>query len=930
MCDILTKKDIREYVNEALSSSEKNRRKHGAVIKMERERLLVEACRHLESEFSISVTESSFLVADGTVNWLTSQREAEIANNINGFWYRYEKKMRKRWSTIAVDKLDKETSKILGFLGDPRASAFQVKGLVIGDVQSGKTANYAGLINKAADAGYQLIIVIAGVLSSLRTQTQLRMEADFSGRITYQRENRENISNVRDFGRVEKEPTGLTDCENSFDKRSVGRQLPSFKNGEIAFAVINKNAAILGNIIKYLKGVPPKEREKVSVLVIDDEADNASVNSSPSDQNPTKINKKIRELLRLFKKVSYVGYTATPFANIFINPEISGSAEQSVEEAMAGQDLFPRDFIYCLGTPSNYMGATKLFSLDDDDNSPVVRSIPDERNFIRMLERQGDSELPESLNRAIYTFILARAIRNIRGDEGEHCSMLIHISLKRDVHSLLQPKVNEILQDLLRAIRAHVSLPHPENKDDQLALLKKIWEVQYANTGIPESWEEVCSEMGRERFLNSFKVYKLNSDSRTSNEGSEEVDYDSGPGQSPIIIGGNRLSRGLTFEGLTVTYFLRQSRQYDTLMQMGRWFGYRNGYEDICRVFLPRLLQTYFAEIADATEELKSSIADMLHWDMCPLEFGLRVRNGVAGLRITAANKMRNTAEYYGSLDFTDHHLASYRVPTSPEKIETNAAALKKFIEKINERYKRREDRVDEVKVGIIWNDVSADDIISYLSECEGMMTRREFDFQCLCDYIKMVGTLDVAFINKSLDKKQTAEGAPIRILPDLPAQFVPTRIPMSEKNGYITFKKNRVFSRHHEMGYQSKQQMEKWCQEYAKTSNKKTASYSDLPAHYYRRLEGRKDLMLLSFIWIPDEEFIEKEVQADLSGEVAGTKHSKLSSDDLKRCVAVYGFSFSHRKDRVFRNVKYVCNEVIRKRLLLEDEDGVEDEEEY
>ena len=932
LCDSLTKKDIRDHVNEALNSSERNRRKHGAVIKMERERLLVEACRYLESEFSISVTESSFLVADGTVNWLTNQRESEIVNNVNGFWCRYEQKLRKSWSwsTIAVDKLNKETSKILGFLGDPGTSAFQIKGLVIGDVQSGKTANYAGLINKAADAGYQLIIVIAGVLSSLRTQTQLRMEADFSGRITYQRGNREIISNVRDYGRVGKEPMGLTDCENSFDRRSIGRQLPSFKDGEIAFAVINKNAAILGNIIRYLKGVSPQEREKVSVLVIDDEADNASVNSNPTDVTPTKINKKIRELLALFKKVSYVGYTATPFANIFINPEISGSAERSVEKAMEGQDLFPRDFIYCLGTPSNYMGATKLFCRDEDDSSPVVRSIPEEREFIKTLESQGDPELPKSLIRAVYTFVLARAIRNIRGDISEHCSMLIHISLKRGVHSLLQPKVDVILQELLRAIKAYISLPYPENKDDKLALLKKVWQGQYENAGIPESWEGVCQAMRSESFLEQFKVYKLNSDSRTANDSGEEVDYSSGPGQSPIIIGGNRLSRGLTFEGLTVTYFLRQSKQYDTLMQMGRWFGYRNGYEDICRVFLPRLLQLYFAEIAEATEELKASIDDMHHWDMRPLEFGLRVRNSVEGLRVTAANKMRNTAEYYGSLDFTNSHLASCRVPSSPEKIEANAAALRKFIKKIDERYKRREDREDEVKVGIIWNDVSADDIIGYLNECEGMVTSRLYDFQCLSDYIKMVGTLDVAFINKNMDKKQSAQGAPIRILPDLPEQFVPMRVPQSEKNGYISFKKSRVFSRHHEMGYQNKQRVDEWCQEFAKTSKKKTVTYSDLPARYYRQAEGRKDLMLLSFIWIPDKDFIDKEVQGDLSGEGVGKEHSKPSSDDLKRCVAVYGFSFSNRQDRKFKNVRYVCNEVIRKRLLLEEEDGDDEEDEY
>ncbi len=914
--DDLSREDINKYVAQALKASTL-RTLHTNVIKNYFEQLVGDAHRALETEFSITVSDTLYVIDNGTQSWLTDAGIREMSSDSLGFWNRYRGKLLKKWPLAAVESLDRSTNTILGFLGNPQALEFKRKGLVIGDIQSGKTANYAGLINKAADAGYQLIIVIAGLLSSLRTQTQLRLEVDFSGRITHHVAKNNIRDHVGTIHRVRKDPTGLTDYENSFSKRSISRQLPNFRGGEIAFAVINKNASILRNLRNYLGNIQKAELHGVSVLIIDDEADNASINSNPDKKLPTRINREIRALLSLFKKVTYVGYTATPFANIFINPELTFGKNKSVEMAMKEQDLFPRDFIVSLGTPSNYVSALKLFCAADDDQyaSKVVRTIGEESEFMDALKERNNPDLPESLIEAIYTFVLARAIRNARRESSEHCSMLIHISLKKIDHAVLMKKVESVVTDLLNSIDSFIALESPELKDSHIKRLKDVWDKQYEGTGISETWGGICSEMRRDGFTESFKVYKLNSDLKSNEDELCELDYDKSPGQSPIIIGGNRLSRGLTFEGLVVSYFLRRSSQYDTLMQMGRWFGYRDGYAEICRVFIPLSLQACFSEIAQATEELKSSIDDMLHSGMSPLEFGLRVRNNIPGLQVTARNKMRHTMIQHENLDFTDSYLSSYRVPSSPDSIKSNNLALEKFIAKLNKKYHLREASEDEVQVGKIWEGVAASDIIDYMQECCDMKSHSYFDPSCLEDYVSKVGVLDVAFIDKDDQFTGTNSDMGTMNIDGLGKVCLPVRVPYTDSEGFIHFKKNRVFSRHHELGHQTKEDIESWKRHYVEDKKVKTVTIHDLPSRYYRKKAGRRDLMLISFVRIPGRDLFDHE------GKAVKTL-KEMSEEDLSRRVAVYGFSFSWRKEEEYRATKYVVNAVIMDRVKSDEED--------
>ena len=525
------------------------------------------------------------------------------------------------------------------------------------------------------------------------------------------------------------------------------------------------------------------------------------------------------------------------------------------------------------------------------------------------------NKLMNTLIEAIYTFVLARAIRNARRESSEHCSMLIHISLKKIDHAVLMKKVESVVTDLLNSIDSFIALESPELKDSHIKRLKDVWDKQYEGTGISETWGGICSEMRRDGFTESFKVYKLNSDLKSNEDELCELDYDKSPGQSPIIIGGNRLSRGLTFEGLIVSYFLRRSSQYDTLMQMGRWFGYRDGYAEICRVFIPLSLQACFSEIAQATEELKSSIDDMLHSGMSPLEFGLRVRNNIPGLQVTARNKMRHTMIQHENLDFTDSYLSSYRVPSSPDSIKSNNLALEKFIAKLNKKYHLREASEDEVQVGKIWEGVAASDIIDYMQECCDMKSHSYFDPSCLEDYVSKVGVLDVAFIDKDDQFTGTNSDMGTMNIDGLGKVCLPVRVPYTDSEGFIHFKKNRVFSRHHELGHQTKEDIESWKRHYVEDKKVKTVTIHDLPSRYYRKKAGRRDLMLISFVRIPGRDLFDHE------GKAVKTL-KEMSEEDLSRRVAVYGFSFSWRKEEEYRATKYVVNAVIMDRVKSDEED--------
>lgn len=569
-----------------------------------------------------------------------------------------------RWHPTMVQSLSDVSSRILGHLQDPSSDgSWNRRGLVIGHVQSGKTANYIGLVAKAADAGYKFIIVIAGIHNNLRKQTQERIDEGFIGRSS-DPNNRVQVG-VGQYGDYP-HPATLTTIYDDFNKRTAensGWQLNDFSKPIIL--VIKKNVRTLAALHNWLRDLNTKGDGRISdipVLMIDDEADNASINTNKPDLKPTRTNTMIRKILGLFVKSCYLGYTATPFANIFINPD--------AYDEKAYEDLFPRDFIYCLDAPSTYFGPDKVF-LDEATSPTVIEAITDCEEYIPWSHKKDDPivELPPSLYRALYQFVLARTIRNLRGHTGKHCSMMINISRFVAVQKAVRDFISLFEKKLREAVKANYAMPEEVSEGNQYMLkLREIFENDFIDCGF--TWPQIKKSLWS--VFDNLRIYVVNSKT------DEALDYkryeNDGHSLTAIAIGGLSLSRGLTIEGLCVSYMYRNTRMYDTLMQMGRWFGYRPGYEDLCRVHLSLDSINWYSHIADASEELRQQIKQMRRDRLSPRQFGLYVKAHPDSLMITAANKKRNTQEIIVAQNFSDRLVESHALPTDEEVNRKNEA----------------------------------------------------------------------------------------------------------------------------------------------------------------------------------------------------------------------------------------------------------------
>ena len=628
------------------------------------------------------------------------------------------------WPPSMVTSLGDVTGRILGLLQDPHSdgTSWNRRGLVIGHVQSGKTANYTGVIARAADAGYKFIIVIAGIHNNLRKQTQERIDKAFIGRSS-DPEDRRNIG--VGLNPSYPHPATLTNINEDFNKNTAtksGWKINDFSKPIIL--VIKKNVTTLTALHKWLKDLNAKGDGRISdvpMLLIDDEADNASINTNKEDLDPTRTNGKIREILSLFAKSCYVGYTATPFANIFINPD---AYTDDVRE-----DLFPRDFIYCLDAPTTYFGAEKVF-LNEESSQNIVRPIDDCENFIPFSHKRDDKlpELPESLYRALDQFIVARAIRNLRGQANKHCSMMVNVSrfvpvqrAVRDFLSLREKRVQE-------AVKANYRMPESASSaNEYMQGLKRAFDDEYSDAGF--SWKQVKTALyGAFEHLH---LYVINSKS------DEVLDYGryekEGIGLTAIAVGGLSLSRGLTIEGLTVSYMYRNTKMYDALMQMGRWFGYRPGFEDLCRVYLSRDSINWYAHIADAADELTQQVKRMRRDGLSPKDFGLYVRSHPDSLLVTAANKMRSGEEITIEQSFSGVLIESYIVSTD---VNVNADNFKLIDELWRNGFGGRAEQ--ETPKGYIFRDVPITFVEAFVQrfECHTNFGPRKLD---LLNYIEEI-----------------------------------------------------------------------------------------------------------------------------------------------------------------------------------------------
>ena len=431
--------------------------------------------REVESRCNVWIGRGTVLeMQEDHVVWLPDRR-SQIDWHL---WNRYRRYLEEEefWGEQTVIRMDELTDQILERIEDPaREGAWDRRGMVVGQIQSGKTANYIGLICKAADAGYKLIIVLAGLHNNLRSQTQLRIDTGYLGFDT-QLSRAFDQQNLRmgvgllpgaEFVTVH----SLTSSADNGDfNRRVAEQVGVLPGGaDPVILVIKKNKSVLRNLMMWARSVRGERDPQsgkiivkdIPILVIDDEADNASINTNSlprdetgnilDDYDVTAINGLIRQLLDSFERSAYVGYTATPFANIFIYPQ--------GETDTHGQDLFPRSFIINLPVPSNHIGPAEIFGMDLDEDVglpsheglPIVRIIDDYESFIPDGHKKDHvpESLPESLKQAMRCFILSCAARMARGQVNMHNSMLVHVTR----YVAVQQKIIELVSEELNRLR---------------------------------------------------------------------------------------------------------------------------------------------------------------------------------------------------------------------------------------------------------------------------------------------------------------------------------------------------------------------------------------------------------------------------------------------------------------------------------------------
>ncbi|RYD71988.1 MAG: endonuclease, partial [Verrucomicrobiaceae bacterium] len=515
-----------------------------------------------------------------------------------------------------VKSVDQVTDEIIGLLGNPKdkESWNRRRGLVMGHVQMGKTTNYSALISKAADAGYRIIIVLAGLTNSLRYQTQVRLDKTFVGKSSISDATHTKVypvsrvfaGEIPDY--APRHPfcgtTQLSDFNTAF-AITGGAHEGNFAD-PILF-VTKKNSKVLARLTSWLKGLRQGQKLDGPMLLIDDEADNASVNTNEDPAVANAINQRIRDLLHTAKQATYVGYTATPFANIFIDPETTDDLER--------EDLFPADFIKSLDPPDNYVGARRLFGEGADLLDACVRVIPDDHVDVLPVKHQSTikvSGLPASLLEALSEYVLARSIRVARGDGNESSALLVNVSRFNAVQEQVEKRLDAALADLKSAIDSW-SMAAWE-RSPSLCELKRVWDKEYSEN-VEFDWDEIRPHL---------KASVTPIETRLVNMKGGGIDYENAPptGLHLIAVGGLALARGLTLEGLLVSYVLRNVGAADTLLQMGRWFGYRKGYDDLCRLWITADAQQWYSHVASATEELRDEVRRMRRLDLTPKDFG--------------------------------------------------------------------------------------------------------------------------------------------------------------------------------------------------------------------------------------------------------------------------------------------------------------------
>ena len=520
------------------------------------------------------------------------------------------------WPEDAVNGIDEASNEVVSLLDNPTEERFSCRGLVVGHVQSGKTANMTAVIAKALDTGYDTVIVLAGMTNKLRYQTQMRLYDDL----------------------VRRNPLHwqvLTPNEMDRDFRAPPHGGFLSHGDKAQLAVVKKNVSPLGELENAVKRTFPAVLRRLRILVVDDECDQASVNTARGELDMTAINRRIRQLLSQFPAVTYVGYTATPFANVLIDPY--GPDGQELD------DLYPRDFLCALPRPDRYFGTDSLFGTipsdpenvrPEEEGLDMIRDVPTREEALLQPQsrRERDEFQPvmaNSLETAILYFLACCAARHARGDGTRHMTMLVHTS----AYVIAHERVATLIQGWVEGNRARMADP----ASDLGQRIRAIWNAEqnrlpaYITDAPPVSVDQIFKWLPDVLDAIEFPI--------ENGASSDRIDY-TGPPRTYIVVGGSILARGLTLEGLMVSYFLRSTSQYDTLLQMGRWFGYRSNYEDLPRIWLPEELRLRFRALASVEEEVREEVEQYRQQDLTPMDIAVRIR-AIPGMAITAAGKMR-------------------------------------------------------------------------------------------------------------------------------------------------------------------------------------------------------------------------------------------------------------------------------------------------
>lgn len=771
--------DIESKINEAIAFSKLD---CDDDTKM---RLLVD----MEYEFKIihERGQAIFNDYDEKREWYSNMEEKDIF-----FWSRYKDYLINYTSLSrkSINLLDDDTlPDIMNCLGNPNDVLDKPRlrrGLIIGDVQSGKTATYTGLICKAADTGYKVVILLAGITENLRRQTQERIDEGIVG-MTLKKEGR-NEKYPRVGVGLDNKPiraTSVTSTLNDFTG-NCNKITMSLASNSLVLFVVKKNVSVLERLFNWLREQnvdPVKGYVNLPMLLIDDEADNASVNTRKDETDPTRTNKLIRQICNLFMNATYVGFTATPFANVFIDPD-------SVN-AMQHADLFPEHFIYALEAPSTYVGADKIFYpegtyhrnlryitdiIEPDYTSEEFRDLeqynPEMLNsgpFYYKHKKEWDGILPNSLRESILCFCLVNVVRDARGQSKEPRSMLVNMTRFIHVQNVIKERIAKWFEDIYNDVRVNFS--DDAKKNQKLPLyreLQTIWNKHYSHIQ-NISFDRVSKKALLLKAMEKIEVRVVNGTKK-----SDSLNYKETSSLRVIAVGGLALSRGLTLEGLMVSYFYRNTATFDVLMQMGRWFGYRRGYEDLFQVWTSQTSALWYAEIAMSSIELKNDISEMFDQRLTPKDFGIKVRDNCDELQITAYNKMRSAISknmmysFYGNI---------YDTPYITSNIDHNKVNIKKVKELVSNLikqnyslryadYKKMDKDVKDTTDGSsrYFADVPKNVIIEFLRGIKYSIVNPQFDAKNIINFLEDKDTMgmdlwDVVFESGKANENYNVDG---------------------------------------------------------------------------------------------------------------------------------------------------------------------------